>query len=247
MTIETDKDIIGLMNAGRVVGLALRAMQAAVRPGMTTRELDAVGAAVLKEHGARSAPIITYKYPAVTCISIDDEATHGIPGERVIQEGDLVKIDVSAELDGYFADSHLTVPVGAISPAKQKLIDCARATFESAIDAAKAGRPISDIGRAAESTARHFGLNVIPELSGHGVGRGLHESPTVPNVYMRRANSPLREGMVIAIEPHVTAGKGRLVTAPDGWTAKTRDGKPVASFEHTVVITDDRPLLLTAV
>src|SRR5215813_1436566 len=130
MTIEVEKDIIGLTRVGRIVGLALRAMQDSVRPGMTTKELDQVGEAFLRQHGARSAPIITYKFPAATCICIDDEVSHGIPGERVIREGDLVKIDVSAELDGYFADSHLTVPVQPISPKKQKLVDCAKSALE---------------------------------------------------------------------------------------------------------------------
>jgi methionyl aminopeptidase len=247
MTIEAEQDIVGLVKVGRVVGAALHVMQESIRPGMTTRELDNVGEVVFRKHGARSAPRLTYKFPGATCISINDEAAHGIPGERVIQEGDLVKIDISAELAGYFADANLTVPVGTISPRKQQLIDCTRSALKNAMAAARAGRPINVIGRAAETTAEHCGFKVIRELPGHGVGRALHESPSVPNFYLRRANSPLRAGMVITIEPHIAMGAGQIVTERDGWTLKTRDGSAVASFEHTIVITDDEPILITAV
>ncbi len=247
MTIEAERDIIGLVKAGQVVGAALRVMQEQLRPGMTTRQLDNIGETVFRQHHARSAPRITYQFPGATCISINDEAAHGIPGERVIQEGDLVKIDVSAELDGYFADANLTVPVGAVSPRKQQLIDCARSALDHAMAVARAGRPVNVIGRAAEKTADHAGFRVIRELPGHGVGRALHESPSVPNFYLRRANTLLRAGMVITIEPHISMGSGQIVTERDGWTLKTRDGSPVASFEHTVVITDDAPILITAV
>src|SRR5689334_10035639 len=140
MTIESSADVTGLFRIGKVVAETLALMQDKVRPGMTTRELDEVGAAFLKKHGARSAPIITYKFPGATCISIDEVAAHGIPGKRVIREGDLVKIDVSAELGGYFADANLTVPVGTITPHKQNLLNCGKAAFDSAIAAAKSGR-----------------------------------------------------------------------------------------------------------
>src|SRR5258707_92463 len=136
MTIEAEQDVAGLLRIGRIVGLTLRTMQDSIRPGMTTRELDTVGADFLRKHNARSAPVITYQYPTATIISIDEEAAHGIPGSRVIRDGDLVKIDVSAELDGYFADSNLTVPVGTVPARKQKLVDCARAAFEKAVAAA---------------------------------------------------------------------------------------------------------------
>lgn len=247
MTVEAHNDIFGLMKIGRLVGLTIRAMQEHVQPGITTGELDTIGAVFLKEHGARSAPVITYNYPTATIISIDDEAAHGIPGERVVREGDLVKIDVSAELDGYFADSNVTVPVGEISRRKQQLVDCTKRAFERAIASARAGRPMYEVGRAAEDTVRRCGFNVIRELPGHGVGRALHESPSVPNFYWRRASEPLHEGLVITIEPHIAMGKGQIVTDRDGWTLRTRDGSPVASFEHTVIITEDEPVLVTAV
>ncbi len=247
MTIEAEQDVIGLTKVGRVVGLAIRAMQDGIRQGMTTKELDSIGDTFLKQHGAQSAPVITYRFPGATCISIDDEAAHGIPGQRVIREGDLVKIDVSAELGGYFADANVTVPVGAISHRKRKLLDCARAAWETAIDSARAGRPINVIGRAAETSTQRWGFNVIRELPGHGIGRRLHESPTVPNFYMRRMNARLQPGMVLTVEPHVSMGTWQIFTGDDGWTLKTRDGSPVASFEHTIVITDGKPIVLTAV
>jgi len=247
MTIETERDIKGLLRIGRIVGLALRTMQDRVRPGMTTKELDSIGGEFLWQNGARSAPYLTYKFPGVTCISIDDEAAHGIPGDRVIRDGDLVKIDVSAERDGYFADANLTVAIGEVSLQKQKLLDCARLAMEQGIQAARAGHPLNAIGRAAENIARRHGFNVIADLPGHGVGRRLHESPTVPNVYIRRANFPLHSGLVLTVEPHVAAGKGQIVTDTDGWTLRTRDHSPVASFEHTLVITDGEPILITAV
>ena len=247
MTVAAEKDILGLIKIGRVVGLVLHAMQEQVRPGMTTQELDAVGDRVMKQHGARSAPVITYKFPGTTCISINDEAAHGIPGDRVIQEGDLVKIDVSAELDGYFADSNLTVGIGKLNARQQQLIACTHSAMDKAIAAARAGRPLNDIGRMAEVTVRHCGFNMIRDLPGHGVGRSLHEAPSVPNVYIRQANQKLHAGMVITIEPHVAMGKGIIFTDKDGWTLKTRDGSLVASFEHTVIITDEKPVLLTAV
>jgi methionyl aminopeptidase len=246
MTIEAERDIIGLIKAGRVVGLVLRAMQENLQPGITTKALDTIGDRIMREHGARSAPRITYKFPGATCISVNDEATHGIPGERVIRDGDIVKLDVSLELDGYFADTNVTIPVGNISPKEQKLIDCARAAMEAGIAAAKAGRPINVIGRAAEQTVNRCGFNVLRDLTGHGIGRALHESPTVPHYYHKRANSRLEPGMVITVEPHISMGKSGVVTDKDGWTIRTRDGSSVASFEHTVVITDDQPILITA-
>lgn len=247
MTIETDKDVIGLVKIGKVVGQAIQFMREKLHPGMTTKELDAIGEAFLKEHGARSAPVITYRFPGITCISIDEVAAHGIPGKRVIHEGELVKIDVSAELNGYFADANITVPVGEISAQKQKLLECGKAALDNAIAAARPGQPLNGIGRAAEDTAKRYGFHVIRDLPGHGVGRALHEAPSVPNFYMRRADDRLQPGMVFTIEPHISAGSAQIKQGGDGWTLSTRDGSPVVSFEHTVVITDDEPILLTAV
>ncbi len=247
MTVKSEKDLMALMKIGRIVGLTIRAMQEALHSGMTTAELDSVGGAFLEQHGARSAPILTYRYPGVTCISVDDEAAHGIPGKRVIREGDLVKIDVSAELEGYFADAAVTVALPPVDARKEKLVECARTALAEAINAARAGQPFNAIGEAAERTVRGCGFHIIRELPGHGVGRGLHEPPTVPTFFVPRATKPIPEGLVFTIEPHVAAGRGQIYTDRDGWTLKTQDRSLVAAFEHTVVITQDRPILVTAV
>ncbi|MBI5666463.1 MAG: type I methionyl aminopeptidase [Chloroflexi bacterium] len=247
MSIDSEKDLIGLLRVGKVVGITLKKMLESVRPGMTTGELDAIGAELLKKEGARSAPIITYKFPGSTCISLNDEAAHGIPGDRVIQVGDLVNIDVSAELDGYFADTGATIPMTPVEPVKQQLADCTRLALEKGLAVAKAGNRIFEIGRAMENEVRRCGFRIIRDLPGHGVGRKLHEPPSVPGFFNKRANEVLREGLVITIEPFVSTRASHIVTAPDGWTLKTPDGSPAAQYEHTVVITKDRPILVTAV
>ncbi|MBA3945151.1 MAG: type I methionyl aminopeptidase [Herpetosiphonaceae bacterium] len=247
MCVESENDLVSLLQIGQIVKLTLRTMQDRLRSGMTTKQLDTIGWEVLKQHGAHSAPIITYKFPGITCISVNEEAAHGIPGSRIIRAGDLVKIDVSAELNGYFADAAITVPVPPVVPLHQRLCDCAKAACEAAIAVAKANTPINEIGRVAEMTIRQCGFHVIRELPGHGVGRALHEEPfNVANYYRPLAKQRLKEGLVLTIEPHIAAGSGRIVTEQDGWTLKTRDGSFAAAYEHTVVITKDRPIITTA-
>src|SRR5258708_20550939 len=169
---KSEQDIVALRKIGRVVALALQAMEDQLRPGMTTKALDDIGAEVLARNKARSAPILTYNFPGANCISVNDQAAHGIPGNRIIQEGDLVKLDVSAELEGYFADANLTIRFGQISARKRKLIDCTRRAMEHGIAAARAGRPLNAIGKAAEEVVKHGGFSVIHELPGHGIGKG---------------------------------------------------------------------------
>lgn len=248
MSIENEQDIVALLKIGRIVGLAVQHMAEALQPGMTTAELDQIGAAFLTEHGAQSAPILTYKFPGYTCISINDEAAHGIPGDKVIQPGDLVNIDVSAELDGYFADTGSSFAVPPVAPEKQRLLDTTRKALQAAIGAARAGQPLNAIGKAVERVATPAGYRIIRELGGHGVGRGLHESPhAVPHYYNRRARQKLKEGMVLTLEPFLTTGAIHVKTQPDGWTLKTTDGSLSAQFEHTVIITKSEPILVTAV
>jgi methionyl aminopeptidase len=237
---------VGLRGAGRVVALALKEMRETLEPGMTTGELDAVGARVFERHGALSAPRSLYGFPGVNLISIRDEAVHGIPGGRVIAPGDLVKIDVTAELAGYVADSAVTVALPPGPPVNERLRDCAALAFDRAASVARAGRPISEIGRAVETAVRREGFTVLSELNGHGIGRTIHEPPTVPNYHDRRLSRPLTEGLVITIEPIVCAGSDRTVVARDGWTIKTADGSPAAHHEHTIVVTKGRPIMLTA-
>ena len=246
MTVESDRDLAGLRAVGRVVALALGEMKGALEPGMTTAELDAVGAAVFERHGARSAPRAAYGFPGVNLISVNDEAVHGIPGGRVIGSGDLVKIDVTAEMGGYVADAAVTVALPSGPPVHEELRECAEFAFGRAASVARAGRPLSKIGRAVETAVRRRGLSVLKDLNGHGVGRAIHEPPTIPNFYDRRLRGTLTEGLVITIEPIVAAGSGRIVEGADGWTIKTADGSPAAHHEHTLVITRGSPILLTA-
>ena len=247
MTIETERDLSGMARVGRVVGVALREMARRVRPGMTTQELDAIGEAVLTRHGARSAPRLLYGFPGINCISVNDEAVHGIPGPRVLRPGDLVKIDVTAELDGHIADAAVTVALPPRAPEARRLAACARSAFAAAVAAARAGRRPADIGRALEADVRRRGLAVIPELQGHGIGRAIHEPPDIPRRDEPSGRRRLTEGLVVTIGSIVTTGVGRVVQDPDGWTLRTVDGALAAHHEHTVVVTRSRPLVLTAV
>lgn len=247
MSIESDQDLVKLKAIGRIVALALREMKTRVRPGITTAELDEVGQRFLEKHGARSAPSLAYDFPGATCISLNNEAAHGIPGERVIRKGDLVNIDVSAELDGYFADTGASIPVPPVKPFQQKLCNCTRRALKQAMSVAQAGRSINEIGKAVEATARRCGFSVIRNLPGHGVGRSIHEDPSVPCVYSPRANQQLTPGLVITIEPFLATGAEQVIEDADGWTLKTSDGSLVAQYEHTIVITQGRPLIITAV
>jgi methionyl aminopeptidase len=183
----------------------------------------------------------------VNCISLNDEAVHGIPGDRRLRRGDLVKLDVTAELDGYIADAAVTVPLLPVSPVRRRLCECAEAAFSRALTAARAGQPVWKIGRAVEAEVRRRGFHVIRALSGHGVGRAIHEDPTVPNYEDRSADDRLTPGLVLTIEPIIAAGAGEVHVAPDGWTIRTDDRSLSAHHEHTIVITRDRPLVLTAI
>ena len=248
MSIDNENDIMGLLKIGRIVTLTMQHMAAALEPGMTTKELDEIGAKFLAQHGARSAPILTYQFPGHTCISINDEAAHGIPGSKVIQPGDLVNIDVSAELDGYYADTGGSYAVPPVTPEKQRLLDTTRKALNAAVNAVKAGQPLNVIGKAVEAVANPAGYHIIQELGGHGVGRKLHESPhAVPHHFVRRARQKLREGQVLTLEPFLTTGAIHVKTDPDGWTLRTVDGSLSAQYEHTVIITKDKPILVTAV
>ncbi|MGH7551442.1 MAG: type I methionyl aminopeptidase, partial [Longimicrobiales bacterium] len=182
----------------------------------------------------------------VTCISVNDEVVHGIPGARVLERGDLVTLDVTAELDGYFADAAITVAVPPAAPIAVRLAASAETAFGKAMNVARAGAPLSALGAAVEGSVRRQGFRVCPELCGHGIGRTIHEEPNVPNHYDPRDRTRLAEGLVITIEPLVTTGSGRTKLARDRWTVRTADGALAAHFEHTVVIGRGRPLILTA-
>ena len=246
MSIRNQRDFEKLRVIGRIVRLALDRTAAAVKPGITTRELDQIGARVLAEHGAESAPPKVYGFPGALCISVNEEAIHGIPGSRVIRAGDLVKLDLVAEKDGYFADAAVTVAVGEVSATATALARCAENAFRLAAKAARVGNRVYEIGRAVERETRRCGFQVMRELCGHGVGRTIHEAPSVPNFHDPRSRTKLTEGLVITIEPIIAAGSGRGELQADRWTIKTADRSWSAHYEHTVVITKGEPVLLTA-
>jgi methionyl aminopeptidase len=246
MSITDPKELEGLRAAGVIVRKMIDAMKQAVRPGVTTAEVDEVGAEVMRQHGAKSAPQMVYQFPGTNCISLNDEAVHGIPGERVVQDGDLVKLDVTIEKDGFMADAAETVAIGEVPEVSRRLMECAERAFEKAMLVARAGFRVSEIGRVVEREVRRSGFSVIRDLGGHGIGRTIHEEPRVPNYADPGASSILTEGLVITVEPIIAAGSGRAVLAKDGWTVRTADGKPSAHYEQTLVITKGEPILLTA-
>lgn len=246
MSIETEQDLAAMSRIGRIVGLTLREMERQLRPGMTTAEVDDVGARFLARYGAHSAPQRRYSFPGVNCISVNDEAVHGVPGSRVIRAGDMVKLDVTAELDGYIADAAVTVALPPVSAVKRRLCACAESAFHKALGVARAGRAINEIGKAVEGEVHRHGFVVLRELNSHGVGRAIHEEPTVPNFYDRRLSQRLTQGLVMTIEPIICTGTRWSVQGGDGWTIKTADGSLSAHYEHTVVITKGRPIVLTA-
>lgn len=246
MTIETEQDLNALREVGRIVATTLKHMLARVEPGMTTLELDHIGRDLLAQEGAQSAPQVTYDFPGYTCISINEEAAHGIPGARVIQAGDVVNIDVSAEKNGYFADTGGTCIVPPGNPVKEKLLRATRQALKDAANAARADQPMNGIGRAIQKVARKTGFKTIKNLSGHGVGRGLHEAPReIHNYFEPRDRRLLREGMVLAVEPFLSTRARWVDELDDGWTLAAPPGNFSAQFEHTLVVTRGRPILLT--
>ena len=246
MSINRPEELAALRAAGILVRLILEAMQQAVRPGISTSELDEIGAETMRRNGGRSAPALVYGFPGVNCISVNEEAVHGIPGDRKLEEGDLVKLDVTVEKDGFMADAAVTVPVGEVSDEKRRLTGCAERAFQKALLVARAGFRVSEIGYVVEREVRRSGFSVIRELGGHGIGRTIHEPPRVPNFADPEARGILTEGLVITVEPIIAAGSGRAIAEKDGWTVRTADRSPSAHYEHTLVITNGRPLVLTA-
>jgi methionyl aminopeptidase len=221
-------------------------MEAAVNPGVSTADVDAAGHDVLKRRGARSAPRLVYGFPGINLISVNDEIVHGIPGKRRLRPGDVVKLDVTAELDGYIADAATTIVVPPETEQARLLRTCAERAFFAGASVARAGVLVADIGAAVEEAVIGAGFAVVRELSGHGVGRTIHEPPTVPNYRDRRQRDVLTEGLVLTIEPIIAERRCRAVPHPDGWTLRTSNGCIAAHYEHTVVITRDRPEIVTA-
>lgn len=246
MSIKTPEELAGMKAAGRIVRKMLEAMKSAVRSGIATGELDEIGAVIMREHGARSAPAMVYGFPGVSCISVNDEIVHGIPGKRRLRSGDLLKLDVTIEKDSFMADAAETVVVGDGSQIGQRLAACAQRAFERALLSARAGNRVNEIGRAVEAEVRGSGFFVIHQLCGHGIWRTIHEQPSVPNFADPQARQILTEGLVITIEPIIASQSSRAVLARDGWTMRTADRGLAAHHEHTLMITDGEPLLFTA-
>jgi methionyl aminopeptidase len=246
MSITSEKDLEGLRKIGRVVARCLQHMQSKLEPGITTAEIDAIGGQFLEAHGARSAPRLTYNFPGHTCISVNEEAAHGVPSSKALKAGDLVNIDVSAELGGYFADTGGS----AIIPPESKLhlLICAvaRKALESAMLEACAGARINRIGYAIEAEAVRNGLTVIENIGSHGVGRALHEEPSfIAGFYDKRDKRILKENQVITIEPFISSGAREVFENGDGWTLITNPGIFTAQYEHTLVITKGKPIIMT--
>jgi methionyl aminopeptidase len=246
MSVDTPEQLAGLKRAGSLVALTLRSLRAAVAPGVSTGDLDRLAQEVFAAHGARSGPILTYGYPGAICISVDDEVVHGIPGQRRLRAGQLVTLDVAAELGGYHADAAITVPVGAASPAAVRLIAATRAALAAGVRAAQPGATLREVGAAVERTAWASGFRIFRELTGHGIGRAMHEDPTVFNWPSPTATHRLTPGLVFTIEPMLASGTTRLRLDPDGWTVRTRDRSLSAHEEHTIMVATGGPVVLTA-
>jgi len=246
MSIESTEDLHGMQAAGHVVATTIDAMRAAVRIGMTTAQLDKVAADMFKRLGARSAPQMAYNFPGVTCISVNDEIVHGIPGSRKLAPGDVLKVDVTAELGGYIADAATTILLPPVSPSAERLKQSAVDALRMGLGAARSGCRVSVIGRAIGAQAKSDGFSVVRELCGHGVGRRIHEPPDVSNYEDPFCTDWLTEGLVIAVEPMLLASPSRAVSADDGWTIRSRNGALAVHEEHTIVIRDGAPMILTS-
>jgi methionyl aminopeptidase len=236
-----------MREAGRLVGEVLTELAAAVAPGVSTADLDELAEKRIRQAGATPAFKGYHGYPATICASVNDEVIHGIPsGRRVLNEGDVISIDVGASMNGYYGDSAVTLPVGLISEKAATLLRVTEESLHKAIDAARPGNRVSDIGHAVQKHIEAYGFSVVREFVGHGIGQKMHEEPQVPN-YGQPGHGPrLAEGMVLAIEPMVNAGSPSVKVLADGWTAVTRDGSLSAHFEHTVAVTAGEPWILTA-
>lgn len=246
MGFNTEHELLAMQKIGKIVALTLKEMQKHVKIGVTTKELDRIGERVLTIHGARSAPILEYQFPGATCISINDEAAHGIPGERVIKAGDIVNIDVSAELGGFFADTGASMVVADAPQELVQLCDCAKSALYKAISAAKSGAKINSIGQAIEKEANRYGFKVIKNLCGHGIGNKLHTQPqNILTYYEPNDNRLLFQGTILAIETFISTGAEHVIEKGDGWTYITPDQSYVAQFEHTIIVTKHEPIILT--
>ena len=245
--LKTPDELERMRQAGAIVARLLQHLAELVAPGVKTKELDVAARAFIQASGAEPAFLGYRGFPATICVSINDEVVHGIPGERIIKTGDVVSIDAGVKRHGFFSDAALTVPVGRVSARAQRLIDTTRQSLEDAIAMAQPANRLSDISHAVQQTVEREGFGIVRDFVGHGIGRALHEEPPIPNYGAPHTGPRLQPGMVLAIEPMVTMGRWDVDVLEDGWTAVTRDRSLAAHFEHTVVVTERDPEVLTRV
>jgi len=246
ITIKSHQEIRTMYEAGRVVAAIKQALLDTIEPGMKTKDLDAIASNVIKSHKAKPSFKGYHGFPATICVSINNEIVHGIPGDRIIEEGDIVSMDVGAVVSGFHSDSAVTIAVGKVQPEVDRLIENTRLSLELGVKQAVAGNRVGDIGYAVQNFAEAQGYGVVREYVGHGIGRALHEEPSIPNVGEQGKGPLLRVGMVICIEPMLNMGTWQTKVLDDDWTVVTADGSLSAHFEQTLAITENGPWVLTA-
>ncbi|HAZ37194.1 MAG TPA: type I methionyl aminopeptidase [Clostridiaceae bacterium] len=245
--IKSDSEIDAMRRAGRITGETLAMLEEEVKPQVTTAYLDKIAEEYIIKAGAKPSFKGLYGFPASLCISVNEEVVHGIPGSRVLQEGDIVSVDCGAYYQGFHGDATRTFPVGKISSEAQRLIDVTRQSFFEGVKYALVGNRIGDIGNAVQTYVEKNGFTVVKDYVGHGIGRKMHEEPSVPNYGKKNRGPKLVKGMAIAIEPMVNAGDCRVKELNNGWTVVTLDGKPSAHYENTIAILDNGPEILTLI
>ena len=250
--IKTEKEIDLIRESCKIVAETLQLLKSYVKPGITTLELDKIAEDYILSNNAKAAfkgysQAGSFKFPGSICASVDNAVVHGIPGQRVLNNGEIISLDVGVFKNGYYGDAAITVPVGSLSEEKKKLLDVTKKSLYMGIDEAKENNRVHDISGTIQEYVEENGFSVVRELCGHGVGKFLHEEPSVPNFGKKGTGIKLRNGMTIAIEPMVNLGKDKVLTGDDGWTVLTADGSPSAHFEHTILISNGKPEILTMV
>lgn len=249
--IKNAQEIDGIRKSCQIVAEVLKMLGEMIKPGITTKMLDEAAENYIKERGGIPAfkgysQAGSFNFPSSICASVDNAVVHGIPGDEELIEGQIISIDVGVQYKGYFGDAAKTYPVGRVSELKKKLLKVTEEALYKGIAKARSGNRVSDISKAIQTYVESHGFSIVRELTGHGVGKYLHEDPSIPNYVIPGPSPKLREGMTLAIEPMVNAGTYRVKTLRDGWTIVTEDGQPSAHFEHTILITKDEPEILTA-
>ena len=250
--IKTKKEIDYIRESCRIVAETLQLLKANVKPGITTLELDKIAEDYILSNSARAAfkgysQVGSFKFPGSICASIDDAVVHGIPGDRVLKNGEIISLDVGVDKNGYYGDAALSVPVGEISGEKQNLLEVTERSLYLGIEEAKEGNRLHDISATIQEYAEDHGYSIVRELCGHGVGKYLHEDPSIPNFGKKGTGVKLKKGMTLAIEPMINLGNYAVHTSGDGWTVLTADGSPSAHFEHTILVSNGKPEILTVI